>query len=324
LKVSIDFLKNIALFSTLSDEELSHFVKLLNPFEIPMKKTIFQEGDPGDKMYVVTKGKVGISVKIPENKELEIAEITEGNFFGEMSIFDNSPRSATCFTKEDSSLLSLSNEDFYNSIEENPQAAIKIMYKMVNIIAGRLNTIGALISDMVQWGEDARKRAITDEATGLYNRRFLEESLEERFIRAKEKNSPLSLVMVDLDHFSKFNKEYGQKIGDKAIKSICSIFKTIFREDDILARFGGDEFTFILNNTDHDKAYDLCNEVIKKINESKFLCLDGKNFNCITASIGIASFPTNADNLDVLKEKTDKALYKAKELGRNQVYIYKD
>ena len=135
MKVPIEFLKNIALFSTLSDEELTHFAKILSPLEITGQKIIFQENDPGDKMYVVTKGKVGISVKIPENEELELAEITEGNFFGEMSIFDNSPRSATCFTKEDSSLLSLSNEDFYNSIEKNPQTAIKIMYKMVNIIA---------------------------------------------------------------------------------------------------------------------------------------------------------------------------------------------
>ena len=176
---------------------------------------------------------------------------------------------------------------------------------------------------MVQWGEEARKRAITDENSGLYNRRFLEETLEERFIRAKEKNNPLSLVMVDLDHFSKFNKQHGQKIGDQAIKSISLIFKNIFREEDILARYGGDEFTFILNNTDHDKAFDLCNEVIKKINNLDFLSINGKNFKPITASIGIATFPTHADNLDILKERTDKALYKAKELGRNRVFVYK-
>ena len=208
------------------------------------------------------------------------------------------------------------------SIEKNPEAAIKIIYKMVNIIAGRLESAGAFLSDIVQWGEKARKRAITDEYTGLYNRRFFDDSIKEHFSKTKESNSILSLVMLDLDHFGTLNKEYGQKTGDEAILTASSIFKDSFRASDILVRFGGDEFIFIMRDTDSTAALMICNDVVEKLRGITLENTEGKTVTHITGSIGIASFPEHADKLEVLIESADKAVYQAKEAGRNCAIIF--
>jgi len=316
-----NILRKISLFSSLTESELKIFYSILKPKEIEKGKILFHEGHSGDEMYIVLKGLIGIVVKTSSG-ELEIAEIREGSFFGEMSIFDNSPRSATSVIKEDSSLLTLSAADFYNSINKYPEITIKIMHKMTGDIAQRLDRIGAFVSDMILWGEKARLRAITDEFTGLYNRRFLDEALYERFNLAKQKGNALSLVMVDLDYFSLLNKEYGLEIGDKVILSAATVFKEVFRKEDILVRWGGDEFTFVLSDTDQSKAYELCEKVVQTLRTKSILENKGNSVRATTASIGIATFPSHAETLCDLKERSDKALYRAKELGRNRTVIF--
>ena len=322
MEAPIDVLKKIDILSSFTHEELLIIYSLMKSVEIEKGKILFHEGDAGEEMYIVVSGKVSISVKIPDGGEFEIAEIAEGNFFGEMSIFEHVPRSATCYTKEDTTLLSLNGGEFYNFIQDHPSTTIKIMHRMLNITSQRLQNTGEFLSDMVTWGENARKRAITDELTELYNRRFLDDALEDRFTEAKLNRRPLSLVMVDLDYFGELNKEYGQEVGDKVILSVVPVFQSVFGEGDILARYGGDEFTFILSDTEAAKALNLCTKVVRELRKIKLLeNMDG-NIKQITSSIGIASFPAHADTLETLKERTDQALYQAKERGRNRAALY--
>ena len=112
-----------------------------------------------------------------------------------MSIFDNSPRSATCRTKEKSSLLSLKGPDFFALMETHPEIAVKTMYRMLNITTERLKNTGNFLSDMVQWGAEARKRAVTDDFTGLFNRRFFDSTIEDKFTEASLNRKPLSVAM---------------------------------------------------------------------------------------------------------------------------------
>ncbi|MGL4369929.1 MAG: diguanylate cyclase [Spirochaetota bacterium] len=320
--IQTEILKHIGIFSSLTDEELKSFYPILTPYKAAKGTTVFSEGDCGDEMFIVVSGKIGILVQPEGGEKIEIAEIRGGNFFGEMSVFDNSPRSATCIVKEDADLLALSGQAFFDSIEKNPETAIKIIYKMVNIIAGRLENSGAFLSDIVQWGDKARRRAITDEYTGLYNRRFFDDSIKEYFLKAKESGSELSLVMLDLDHFGTLNREYGQKAGDEAILAASSVFKSTFRSQDIMVRFGGDEFIFIMQDTGSAAAYDVCCEVVNKLCTLELQNTEDKTVKQITASIGIASFPEHAHTLDELKELSDKAVYQAKEAGRNRAMTY--
>ncbi len=323
-KTSIHLLESIDILSSLSRGELEALYSCMNTESYPTGCSLFREGDIGETMYIVLSGSVSISVNLSDNKILEIAVITEGNFFGEMSIFDRAARSATCTAKCNTKVLSLGSDDFYTFIKNRPLAGMSIMHRMLNTTTLRLQKTGAFLSDMVTWGEQARKRAITDDFTGLYNRRFLDEVIENRFAEAKSSGQPLSFVMVDLDHFGTLNNEYGQATGDKVLLAVVDIFRKLFRVEDILVRYGGDEFTFLLPGTAGDKAKDLCMNLVSRMRKIDLLENSVGKLNKVTASIGIACYPDHADTADMVRKHADKALYKAKEAGRDTVVIWAD
>jgi diguanylate cyclase (GGDEF)-like protein len=314
-----DFLQKVDVFSLLGPEEIKKVIDSFHLIEVEEEKTLFKEGDEGNELYIVKSGKVAVSIRHSDGVEREIVELKKGDFFGEMSIFENAPRSATCYAKEKSVLLKMKEEDFFKLIKHFPLVAIKIMYRMLNITTKRLRDSSGFLSNMVTWGERARKRSITDELTGVYNRRFLDDALVDYFEAARNTGRPLTVVMVDLDYFRNINELYGDKTGDRTILSAVDVFKKVLRKDDIAARYGGDEFTFILPDTGPDKGFELAEKIRLKV--SKLTILEKKEgpIRNVTTSQGLASFPKNAEELITLMEKADKALYRAKNEGRNRV-----
>jgi diguanylate cyclase (GGDEF)-like protein len=172
---------------------------------------------------------------------------------------------------------------------------------------------------MVTWGESARKRAVTDELTGVYNRRFLEDSLDGYLAEAREKGAPLSLVMADLDHFRRINELHGQEKGDEAIKGMANAFRSSLRLTDVIARYGGDEFLLILPSTGPQEAMALMSTVCAKVAGMGIFAPLGGPLSAVTTSMGVASWPEHAPDLPGLKAAADGALYRAKEEGRNRI-----
>lgn len=315
------FLKSVDIFSSLSDDELSHVLPLMKLREVEDGHTLFNQGDSGSEMFVVASGSVATTVELPDGKPLELAVFGPGDFFGEMTIFDQSPRSATCLTRGRSQVLSLDEHEFMQFLKRHPHIAIKIMYKMLNITAGRLMNTSQFLSDMVQWGEGARKRAITDELTGLFNRRFLDDALVDQFRTARAAGTPVSIVMVDLDHFGEINEAYGHKTGDDVILAVAPVFKRRMKETDILARYGGDEFTFICPNTTALQAAERAEAICKEVRTLRILERMGGPVTHVTTSQGIAAYPTHGADAAEVREKADQALYEAKEHGRDRVWV---
>ncbi len=324
MNTSLEILRKIDMLSSLDNDEIEQIYSRMKTLVKKKGEQLFHEGDIGEEMYIVVEGKVAITVNTPDGSKVEIAVITGGNFFGEMSIFENAPRSATCTTKDETNLLEFSKADFFDLMDNSPATAIKIMHRMLTTATVRLQNTGAFLSDMVTWGEKARRRALTDEFTGLYNRRFLDDALEDKFAQANFNKRPLSLVMVDLDNFGKLNKAYGEAVGDKVLLSAVPVFKSVFRDGDILARYGGDEFTFILPDTEPAAALDLCRKAVEDLRKIKILENMNGTIKKVTASIGVASYPSHADTLEKLKERTDKALYEAKEKGRDIAVLFEE
>lgn len=316
-RASLQLMKSVGIFSPLSDDEIRSLHARMTEKQCCRGEPLFREGDTGEEMYIVLSGAVSITVNTPDGKSLEIAEIPEGNFFGEMSIFDRAPRSATCFPKCDARLLSLNADDFHDFIRSRPEAGLRVMRGMLDITSRRLENTGAFLSDMVTWGEQARTRAITDECTGLYNRRFLDESLDELLEQADDA-APLSLVMADLDHFGTINGEYGQQTGDELLLSAVSVFRKAFTENHILARYGGDEFMFLLPGTPAAEARRLCERLIEELGTIDLLRERSGTIRKVSASIGIATCADRAVTPEHLIEAADKALYRAKEAGRGR------
>ena len=322
MKETINFLKKVNIFSSLNEKELETIATLFTPVSFPKETVIFNEGDKGFDLFIIQGGHVASSLRLPNGKQKELVVFESGNFFGEMAIFDNAPRSATCIAKEESVLLRLSKNNFFNLMNTYPRIATEVMYKMLNITAQRLRNTSNFLTDMVRWGDGASRRAITDEITGAYNRRYLDSTLDDLFITAKNSGRPLSLIMGDVDYFRDINEAYGHEVGDKTLVEVFKAFKKNLRQKDVLARYGGDEITVILPETQPDEARGIAETIRRAVfSLDVFSSLSGK-LKKISTSQGIATYPLNALDLKTLKEKADQALYQAKELGRNRVICF--
>jgi diguanylate cyclase (GGDEF)-like protein len=259
-----------------------------------------------------------VTVKPATAAEIVLTRISAGAFFGEMSIVERAPRSATCRAEESCEFLALHADAFHDLIARRPRAAVAILHRMAAITSTRLSQTGSLLSQMVQWGEGARRRAVTDEATGLFNRRFYDESLEGVVQRADLAREPAGLAMFDLDRFGALNKTYGQSFCDKLIVDVAAVFKSAFGEHDILVRYGGDEFCFLMPGRDSRSSLERCRAVNEGIRRLAFA--EHPELH-ITSSIGVAVYPETAKTPAELKELADKALYRAKELGRDRTEL---
>lgn len=310
-------LKDIAIFSELTNEQRSMIAGEMKMCRYKAGDMIFREGDPGDVLFVVISGAVTVFIVDHDGKEVVLAEIKSGSYVGEMSIIDHTHRSAACRVTMDCVLLELHADDFLHIMQNMPQASSKIMNRMLTIIVERLMKTGAFITQMVQWGEESRKRAITDPATGLFNRRYLEDSFDGLVAKAKTSGTPLSFVMFDLDRFGSLNTKYGQEFCDGLIVDASVVFRSVFAQEDILVRYGGDEFIFIFPGSGPESAQAKCDALCEAMRGMRFTQHPEIRLTC---SMGYATLPDHASTADELKDKSDKALYRAKEEGRDRAY----
>jgi len=162
------------------------------------------------------------------------------------------------------------------------------------------------------------KLATTDGLTGLYNHRFFQEHLANSIERTKRYNSHISLLLIDIDFFKKFNDTYGHQAGDAVLRQVADTLKKTVRSSDLVARYGGEEMTIVLDNTDIEEAVTTANKICNAVAEKAFRLSETVERN-VTISIGVATFPQHGKLPAELIEFADKGLYRAKENGRNQV-----
>ena len=168
------------------------------------------------------------------------------------------------------------------------------------------------------------KLSITDELTGIYNRRYFCEYMNMHMALAKRHNYQIGCIMIDVDLFKKVNDTFGHDVGDKVLKGIARLMKDKIREGEIIARFGGEEFIVGLCRVDTSGAM-IAAERIRKAVEGANLSDDANNPLKMTVSIGIALYPQQGvSNLDELIKAADDALYHAKRTGRNRVVVYSE
>ena len=170
--------------------------------------------------------------------------------------------------------------------------------------------------------EELKKISITDPLTTLLNRRYFQERLHEEVERSKRHGLPLSLMMIDIDHFKSFNDRYGHPAGDEALKLAAACMRNTIRTIDVAARYGGEEFTVILPQTTKSSAQTIAERICRDVEKIDFAFAREKDRGSMTVSIGLASFPEDADTLEDLIRNSDRALYLAKEHGRNRVVLF--
>jgi len=182
-------------------------------------------------------------------------------------------------------------------------------------------TLEKRVAERTRELEVAYEKSIHDGLTGLYTHNFFQNYLEQAISKAKRYGTPLSLLMLDIDYFKKFNDTYGHPAGDRVLVNIARLLKEALREADIAARYGGEEFILVLPETDDRRAYLLAERLRKNVQAFDFLRGKEKGVE-ITISIGVAGYGKGMHR-EVLISQADQALYRAKKEGRNKVCVFR-
>jgi diguanylate cyclase len=175
------------------------------------------------------------------------------------------------------------------------------------------------LEEQAQEIDRSRREARTDELSGLENRKAFDERLEYLITRFHAKNIPFGLLLCDVDHFKRINDTFGHQAGDGVVKSIGNVLVDCVRPKDHVARYGGDEFSILLDGVDFESARDIAGRTREQVENITF-SLDGENAGlAVTLSMGLTVVHSD-DSVDSIISRADKALYRSKKFGRNQLH----
>jgi diguanylate cyclase (GGDEF)-like protein len=176
------------------------------------------------------------------------------------------------------------------------------------------------ISERKRNEEALRELSVRDPLTGLFNRRYLEETLNRELWRAARNQRPVGIIMLDLDHFKRFNDTYGHGGGDALLREVGGFLGKHVRGSDIACRYGGEEFTIILPDATLEITRQRAEE-LRQGAQQLALQLDGAESDPVTFSLGVAGFPTHGNTGSEVLAAADAALYQAKAAGRDRVVV---
>ena len=188
---------------------------------------------------------------------------------------------------------------------------------MAQFIARAVDRLSVTLSS-IKLRDELRVLSFEDALTGLKNRRFFDQALQRELQMAQRQQQAISLLICDIDHFKQFNDRFGHEAGDMALRAVASLMMEHFRETDIPCRYGGEEFVILMPAASLSEALERARQLLRKV-AAKNIQYKGKDLGRLTISIGISSWDGNGSLPEIFLQDADKALYRAKQAGRNQV-----
>lgn len=283
----IEVLSSTNFFSLYSSAELDLVSKYSQIISYQKGKKIFLEGEKAKALYIVIDGEISITKSKNIDEQVEIARFENGDCFGELDMLNEDKRKATALTTMKSTLLRFpsegcSMEDLYKT---NTSLGATILHKLLTDIAHRIRKSNNLVKEKSPLVDDLKKQLYVDPLSGLYNKTYFDEKVSEIIQNIRE----VSVVMFKPDNFKKINDNYGHETGDKALKLISAEANRLIEKECSLARYNGNEHSFLLFNGKNKNLLQI--ENIKKGIES--LCfkklLNGDDFS-LTTSFGIIHY----------------------------------
>lgn len=264
-------------------------------------------------MYVLLRGTV--TIHLEDLAKPPLLTLSAGECVGEMSVFDGRNPSAYVKAAEAVDVLVIESHTLWQLID----ISHSLSRNLLHLLANRLRSGNAIVTDSQSRQRETEQAAYSDVLTGLNNRRWLEEMMLRLKGRGLEELLPVSVLMLDVDHFKRFNDTFGHKAGDLVLQMVARTMRRRLRPSDMVARFGGEEFLILLPHTAPTEARAVAERLRIGIVQTRISAEQGGvDLPPVTVSIGIA-FWQKGDTLESLVEAADKALYRAKGEGRNRV-----
>ena len=269
---------------------------------------------PNDNLYVLISGILTVHLDSPDSDL--IATIKPGECAGEMSLFDEEFPSAYVKAADTCKILKLSEEVVWGMIDHCEGFARNFLY----ITSTRVRSSNRTMSNSRRVQQHYEQRANVDSLTRLHNRHWIDITFPKETETCVAEKIPLCLMLIDIDGFKQYNDEYGHLAGDACLKSVADTIRTSVRPTDLLGRFGGEEFVILLPGTTKDECKHIGERIKTQVENSHIIDHSLKKLPSVTISIGITEAGPG-DFYENLFTVADKALYKAKEAGKNQICI---
>ncbi|MGE3179781.1 MAG: GGDEF domain-containing protein [Vicinamibacterales bacterium] len=270
-------------------------------------------GDDNDVLYIVLSGT--LSVHVPGTTRPHV-QLGVGECVGELSLIDGLHVSADVVADEPTVVLALDREQLWTLMDACPVVARNLL----RVLAGRVRHDDRALGESDRLQRQYEEAATVDPLTGLRNRRWLDEAFERQAERTRRVGRSLSLLMIDVDHFKPINDQCGHLVGDAVLRHLAQVLAGSLRPQDLLARFGGEEFAVLLPGVERPQALSVA-ERLRHAVEQAPAAPGGGNRPRVTVSVGVATRGADEPETSTatLLERADRALYRAKQDGRNCV-----
>ncbi len=298
------------LFAGVSLDTVDGLLELCSVINVRAGDVLLEPDKKNNTVYVVLRGQLDVRLSGPE--DLVFVSLGPGDCVGEMSFIEERETSAFVIARSASRLLVIQREVMWSLIHSSHAMARNMLY----MLSGRLRSSNEALKNSNHLQVEFQSMAFVDGLTGLHNRRWLDQAFRRQMERDLQGNKPLTILMIDIDHFKAYNDNYGHLSGDKCLNTVARALNDNLRPGDLLARFGGEEFAVLLPGTDliqtQAVAERLCRAVAMADHE------DAPALPKVTVSVGYSQL-TAGDTLEKILERADAALYLAKNSGRNCV-----
>ena len=294
--------------------ELESVLGLLE--DCPVKKLAAREvliyaGKPNHSVYLLLSGRLRVHLKLTLDP---IALLEPGEVVGEISVIDNQPTTANVVADKDCRLLVLDKTTFWSLIETSSGVASNLLY----MFASRLRSGDSLIATGQELKREYARYTVLDAVTGLYNRRWLDGMLARQVARCQKGGEALSLILLGIDYFKRYNNTYGQASGDRALYTVAWTLRANMHPGELIARFEREEFMVVLPDTAAEEAREIGERLCQEVAKVKVYSLDRKALPSVSISLGVTQM-AHEDTPIALISAAERALHGAQERGRNRV-----
>lgn len=265
-------------------------------------------------MYMVLSGRLKVFLDTHQQKEVAVLE--RGQTVGELSVIEGSQVSARVVASGPTSVLCIDEATFWQLIRESHEFCTNLLL----LLSSRMRSNNSFLVESEKLQQQFEEDSVTDPLTGVFNRRWLDAKIDRLLQRSQKIDRNLSVLMLDIDHFKRFNDSYGHQTGDVVLRRTAACLVERLRAQDIVTRYGGEEFCILLPETTLEEAAITAGHLVSCVAALELTDADGKSLPPLTVSIGAACSKVNEDSNTLLK-RSDKALYSAKDRGRNRVEL---